>query len=108
MRGPSQNAKPTASGPGGIALAPPIQGSYFAIMEVQAKLPVSYANDHRALLTTVDAFRDALQKTPDITTRVLRMPFDTESGKTIKSSGDNESARAEAPDFQIRIVQRIY
>lgn len=110
VRGPSQNAKPPAPtpAPGGIAPPPPIQGSYFAIMEIQAKLPVSYANDHRTLLTTVDAFRDALQKNPDITTRVLRMPFDTESGKTIKSSGDNEAARAEAPDFQIRIVQRIY
>ena len=107
VHGTGQPVKPVA-GPNSSPATPPIQGNYFAIMEIQAKLPLSYANDHRALLNTVDAFRDALQKNPDITTRVLHMPFDTESGKTIKSSGDNDIAKAEAPDFQMRIVQRIY
>ena len=92
----------------GRATIPSPQGNYFAVMELSLKLPLAYANDHRAMLNAVDTFKDALQKTPGLSVKVLRMPFDAESGKTIKSNGDSDEVKAEAPNFSLRVVQRVY
>ena len=84
------------------------QGAYFSIIELEAKLPIGIANDHRAMLAAIDSFKTALQQTDNLTVKVLRMPFDTESGKTIKSTGDVGAAKADAPGFAVRIVQKVF
>jgi len=92
----------------GGATIPSPQGNYFAIMELSLKLPLAYANDHSAMRNAVDRLKDALQQTPGLSVKVLRMPFDAESGKTIKGNGDGDEAKAEAPGFSLRVVQRVY
>lgn len=106
--GPAGPAGPVGNGPRPAAQGLAPQGAYFSIIELEAKLPVGIANDHRAMLSAIDGFKTALQQTDSLTVKVLRMPFDTESGKTIKSTGDTGAAKAEAPGFAVRIVQKVF
>ena len=109
---PTSNASdsvgtPLASNP----VAPPVGmsagGSYFVIAEIQARLPVSMANDNRAILETVDRFVDELKKNQGMTVTILHMPFDLASGKTIKSSAQTGVAQVEPPKFSLRLVQTL-
>jgi hypothetical protein len=85
-----------------------VDGNYFAIVDLEAQLPPSLLSDHRKLLATVDGFVAELRKDASLDVKVARMPFDTESGKTIKSSGETSAAKAEAPIFTLRVAQRIF
>ncbi|RTL54987.1 MAG: hypothetical protein EKK46_07065 [Rhodocyclaceae bacterium] len=99
-------AAPRPAQPGNGAPQAATAGGYFAILEMEGRLPLAMAGDHRTMLATVEKFRETLSKDAALNVKVLRMPFDTESGKTIKSS-DSGSAKVEAPGFAIRVVQKV-
>lgn len=111
---PTPNAMDTAASAGLAApvtpsggTVPPPSGSYFVVAELQAQLPVSVANDNRAILEAVDHFVTELRKNDRVSVNVLHMPFDLASGKTIKSSTQEGAAQVEAPKFSLRLVQAI-
>lgn len=91
----------------GVMKQPPfnITGSYYAIAEVNAQLPIAVANNHRAILQTINQFIDELGKEKTLGVQILQLPFDVESGKTIKSSDDSAAGQVEAPKFSFRLVQ---
>jgi len=62
------------------------------IAVVHGLLPASMAADQRGQLETVNAFADALRKNPALRVTIQRMPFDIESGKSLKSSSETEQA----------------
>lgn len=82
-------------------------GTFFIVTAIQAQLPVSIANDHRAILKAVEQFVAELRKKEGLAVIVRSMPFDLASGKTIKSSGDDETIQAEPPKFSVKLVQAI-
>lgn len=78
-------------------------GSY-AIVDLQARLPAAMASDHRSQLETVNAFVAALS-TADVQVKVVSLPFETESGKSIRSG--ETGAEAEPPKLVLRMVQKL-
>jgi hypothetical protein len=98
-----QAAKPVAGAP----LMPSGSGVFFVVTSIQAQLPVSISNDHRAILSAVEQFVDELKKKEGLTVIVQNMPFDLASGKTIKSSGNDAEVQVEPPKFSVRLVQPI-
>ncbi len=98
-----QAAKPVAGAP----LMSSGSGVFFVITSIDAQLPVSMLNDHRAILSEVDQFVDELKKKDGVTVIVQHMPFDLASGKTIKSSADTATSQAEAPKFSFRLIQGL-
>jgi hypothetical protein len=83
---------------GNAATAPAMH----AVAIVAGTLPASMAGDQRGLLGAVNDFVAALRQDPQARVAVLQMPFDVESGKTLRSGSD--SARAvEAPRFTVRV-----
>ncbi len=103
------SAKPSdADAPAAIALkqAPlTVDGSYFAIADIDAQLPLAIANDHRAMLQTVNQLLAELGKDTTIRVQMTQMPFDVESGKTIKGSADASTTQADAPRLALRILR---
>ena len=82
-----------------------ISGSYYVVAEIQAQLPVALINDHRAMLQLINQFVAELDKQKTLGVQMTQLPFDVESGKTIKSSDDASSNQAEAPKFSLRLIQ---
>jgi hypothetical protein len=76
----------------------------FAIVDLQAQLPITMAIDHRSQLETVDGFVSALSSR-DIQVKVVSLPFETESGKSIRSG--EAAAEKAPPKFVLRIAQRL-
>jgi hypothetical protein len=81
-------------------------GTLFAIADIHGSLPVSMFSDRRMLLETVNAFADQLRKRGKGEVRVLSMPFDIESGKTLRSDSA-PSSNAAVQRFSLRLQQRI-
>lgn len=71
------------------------------VIDMEARLPVAMTNDHRAQLRIVDDLAAALSSR-DVQVRVLALPFETESGKVLRSSDTNMSPVA--PRFSLRLV----
>jgi hypothetical protein len=88
----------------GPVVAAPTGGSGFAVVKIQAQLPLSMASDHRTQLEAVNAFAETL-RTPDIEVRVLTFPFETESGKSIKSS--EATSLVDPPRFAISMAGKL-
>jgi hypothetical protein len=74
---------------------------------VHGLLPAALAADQRGQLDTVNAFADALRKTPGLEVSVLRMPFDIESGKSLKSSGRRRKPTATQPKFILLVSRKL-
>jgi hypothetical protein len=77
---------PAGSGP---AAAQAGAGMYQTAL-IHGLLPSSMAADQRAQLETVNAFVAALRKDAVLRVTVVRMPFDIESGKSLKSTKESE------------------
>lgn len=73
--------------------------------EMQATLPLGLAGDHRAQLAAVDGFVAQLQARK-LQVQTLKMPFDAESTKSLKSTLDT-AAQAQAPQFILRITRSL-
>lgn len=90
------------------APAPAAAGSngMHEIAIVHGLLPASMAVDQRGQLETVNAFADALRKNAALNVTVQRMPFDIESGKSLKSSSEAEQAAAQLK-FVIHLSRKL-
>jgi len=78
----------------------------FVIADVYAQLPLALKNDERTLKSIIDAFNVSLSKDHQVQVRILKLPFDVESTKTLKSN-DEAAAIIEVPKFAVRIVQKL-
>lgn len=85
------DARPAPVAPA-AATAPPTSSAMHAIAVIHGLLPASMAADQRGQLETVNAFADALRKEAGLKVTVQRMPFDIESGKSLKSAEETEQA----------------
>lgn len=84
----------------------PVSNDLFVIADVYAQLPVSLKNDERTLKNIIDGFSASLSKDGKVQVRILKLPFDVESTKSLKST-DEASAIVEVPKFSLRIVQKL-
>ena len=80
------------------------KGSSHATLDIQARLPAAMALDHRGQLEAVNAFAGMLS-TRDVQVRVLSLPFEQESGKSIRS-GD-ATGEIEPPKFNLRVMRAL-
>ncbi|TRZ68529.1 MAG: hypothetical protein D4S02_03635 [Rhodocyclaceae bacterium] len=78
----------------------------FVIADVFAQLPVALKNDERTLKGIIDTFHASLVKDGKVQVKVLKLPFDVESTKTLKSS-DETAAVVEVPRFSVRVIQKL-
>ncbi|HMM54128.1 MAG TPA: hypothetical protein PKC23_03800 [Candidatus Desulfobacillus sp.] len=81
-------------------------GALYATAIVHGTLPASMAADQRGQLETVNAFVEALRRNEGLNVSVHRMPFDIESGKSLKSSGDAGQAAAQ-PRFVLQLSRKL-
>jgi hypothetical protein len=79
-------------------------GSY-VLVDVRAQLPLSMVGDYRAQIEVVDRLVAAL-KTDGYEIQIVAQPFETESGKVLKSDMASR-ARLEAPRFAFRMVEKL-
>lgn len=79
-------------------------GSY-VLIDVQAQLPLAMVSDHRAQIDAVTSLIESL-KTDGIDARIVTLPFETESGKLLRS-GTESAAQIEPPKFAFRMVQKL-
>ncbi|MFA7268253.1 MAG: hypothetical protein WC073_02790 [Sterolibacterium sp.] len=97
--------------PGNAAKQPaaaknPVNKDLFVIADVYAQLPVTLKNDERTLKSIIDSFSANLSKDGKAQVRILKLPFDVESTKLLKST-EEDSAVVEVPKFSLRIVQKL-
>jgi hypothetical protein len=80
--------------------------SWMAI-EIQAQLPLGLVTDQRAQIELIEGFAARLRdKQTDV--RVLSRPFDIESDKPLKSTGEKGDAQAaDVPKFSLRIARPL-
>jgi hypothetical protein len=74
----------------------------YAVAIVAGALPPSMIGDQRGLLETVNEFVASLRRDAQARVAVLQMPFDVESGKTLRSASENAQAPA-TPRFRVRV-----
>ncbi|MCE9570456.1 MAG: hypothetical protein K8R10_10740 [Rhodocyclales bacterium] len=93
----------------GAAATPIAAGSTasWMVIEIQAQLPLGLVTDQRAQLDLIEHFAARLRdKQTDV--RVLSRPFDIESDKPLKSTGDRGEAQAtDVPKFSLRIARPL-
>lgn len=81
-------------------------GSMHAIAVVHGTLPASMGSDQRGQLDAINSFAAALRKDASLKVAILRLPFDIESGKSLKSGGD-AALGATQPKFTVHISRKL-
>lgn len=84
---------------------PHLQVGPYAHAVVTAKLPLSMIGDQRGQLKLVADFTQHMASQPDTLVSVVTPPVDTQSGKTLRSGDDNQSA--EAPRFVFLLTRKL-
>jgi len=97
---PDGSGKPVAAAKSGQS------SDLFVIADVFAQLPVALKNDERTLKGIIDTFNASLVKDGKVHVKVLKLPFDVESTKTLKST-DETAAVVEVPKFSVRVIQKL-
>jgi hypothetical protein len=69
---------------------------------VYGRLPVEMLNDQRAILNTINGFATALGSGEKTRVKVMRMPFDIASEKSLRGAAE-DPATAEPPKFVVRV-----
>ncbi|MBK7136521.1 MAG: hypothetical protein IPH73_10025 [Rhodocyclales bacterium] len=92
--------------PAGAAVPAGAPNAMYETAVVHGLLPASLAADQRSQLETVNAFADALRKNPGLQVNVVQMPFDIESGKSLKSSSEAEQSLAKLK-FVIHLSRKL-
>ncbi len=85
-------------------------GAMSAIAIVNATLPTAMANDQRGQLEAVNSFAASLRRDQSLKVTVLRMPFDIESGKSLKSGGElggASTATPTQPKFVLHLSRKL-
>jgi hypothetical protein len=92
---PAPAATPAAAATGGV----------WAVIEINARLPLGMISDQRAQIDLIESFAARLRD-PKTDVRILSRPIDIESDKSFKSIGDRGDAQsADAPKFALRIAR---
>ncbi len=79
----------------------------WTVIEIQAQLPLGLVTDQRAQLELIESFAARLRD-PQTDVRVLSRPFDIESDKPLKSTGDRSDAQlADVPKFSLRMARQL-
>ena len=79
----------------------------WAVIEIQAQLPLGLVTDQRAQIELIESFAARLRG-PQTEVTMLSRPFDIESDKPLKSTGARGEAQAAAvPKFSLRIARRL-
>jgi hypothetical protein len=82
----------------------------WAVIELQAQLPLGLATDQRAQIELIEAFAARLRG-PQTEVKVLSRPFDIESDKPLKSTIDRGETQlvdgANVPKFSLRIARQL-
>ncbi len=85
-------------------------GPMSAIAIVSASLPTAMANDQRGQLEAVNNFVASLRRDTSLKVAVLRLPFDIESGKSLKSGGElgsNSTTTLTQPKFVLHLSRTL-
>ena len=94
----------------GVAAAKPaatVAATGWAIVEIQAQLPLGLASDQRAQIDLIESFAARLRDS-GTEVRVLSRPFDIESDKPLRSAGTRGGEQlADAPKFALRIARPL-
>lgn len=98
----AQGARPAAAASGDKAGG----SAAYMISIVSGSLPTAMAGDQRGQLAAIDSFVEALRKDASLKVTTLRLPFDIESGKSLKSSADTPQ-NAVQPKFLVHISRKI-
>jgi hypothetical protein len=102
-----QKAAADAGRNSGAAPAPGAAARNWAVLELQAQLPVGLGSDQRAQLDLIESFATRLRDA-QTDVRVLSRPFDIESDKSLRSHGERTDAQlADVPKFALRIARPL-
>jgi hypothetical protein len=100
---PAEGTKP------GAGAAPPgnAPAGNWAVVEIQAQLPLGLVTDQRAQIELIESFATRLRD-PQTDVKVLSRPFDIESDKPLKSAGGRSDAQlADVPKFSLRLARQM-
>jgi hypothetical protein len=90
-------------------VSPPVgaAATNWAVIEIQAQLPVGLSSDQRAQIELIESFAARLRD-PQTNVTVLSRPFDIESDKSLRSHGERTDAQlADVPKFALRIARPL-
>lgn len=90
----------------GVRPAANASGAGWAIVEIEAQLPLVLVSDQRAQLDLIDKFAARLRE-PGTDVRILSRPFDIESDKPLRSTTDARAQGADVPKFSLRIARPL-
>ena len=93
--------------PGNAPVAGGLSGLKYILINIDGSLPTAMARDNRQMLAMVDALVERLRSTTGGEVHAAKLPFDAESGKTLRSDDAPTSGVTAAPGFSIRVVQRM-
>jgi len=80
-------------------------GGVWAVIEINAQLPLGMISDQRAQIQLIESFAARLRD-PRTDVRILSRPFDIESDKPLRSADEKTGAQlTDAPRFALRISQ---
>jgi hypothetical protein len=78
----------------------------YVITDIYGELPTSMFSNHRGLLDTINAFIARLKADKNVEVKILSMPFDIESSKTIRNDTPQGSTPP-APKFSVRVLRKL-
>lgn len=76
------------------------------VVEIEAQLPLVLVSDQRAQLALIDHFAARL-RAAKTDVRILSRPFDIESDKSLRSTGDARASGADVPKFSLRLARPL-
>jgi hypothetical protein len=80
-------------------------GGVWAVIEINARLPLAMISDQRAQIELIESFAARLRD-PKTDVRILSRPFDIESDKPLRSTNEKVGTQlADAPKFALRIAR---
>jgi hypothetical protein len=92
--------------PGARQSATTANAAGWAVVDIDAQLPLVLVSDQRAQLALVENFAATLRAArTDV--RVLSRPFDIESDKPLRSVGDARAQGGEVPKFSLRLARPL-
>ncbi|NJD33551.1 MAG: hypothetical protein FIA96_01695 [Betaproteobacteria bacterium] len=100
-----EKAPDEARGKAGALPVAAAAGGVWAVIEINARLPLGMVNDQRRQIELIEGFAARL-RAPRTDVRILSRPFDIESDKPLRSSSEKGEAQlADAPKFSLRLAR---
>lgn len=98
-----QGPQPDARRAGAV---PAAAGALYAVAVIHGHVPTADPNDQRALLETINGFAASLRKDASLRITAQRLPFDIDSGKSLKSGAQGPSGAPES-GFILRVSRKL-